>query len=116
MRVNKNESIYGYLLNNNPELLEDDFFNASTTIVADNAVYAPTYADYKAKRTGGAVQVSDNYDMLGAGGLPQRMATELIRKMQLNAAGDLYFAPVLRSAITPASGQKFTFIFHFYIL
>jgi len=41
MRVNKNESIYGYLLNNNPELLEDDFFNASTTAIIKIPQKAP---------------------------------------------------------------------------
>lgn len=33
MRVNKNESIYEYLLKNNPELLEDDYFAPTNTAI-----------------------------------------------------------------------------------
>ena len=33
MRVNKNESIYGYLSKNNPELLEDDYFAPTNTAI-----------------------------------------------------------------------------------
>ena len=33
MRINKKESIYSYLLNNNPSLLEDDYFNPNTTAI-----------------------------------------------------------------------------------
>ena len=41
MRINKNESIYKYLLDNNPELLEDDYFNASTTAIIKIPQKAP---------------------------------------------------------------------------
>ena len=41
MRVNKNESIYSYLLLNNPELLEDDYFNPNTTAIIKVPQKAP---------------------------------------------------------------------------
>ena len=33
IRVGKNESIYGYLVNNHPELLEDDYFRSHDTAI-----------------------------------------------------------------------------------
>ena len=44
MRVNKNESIYTYLLINHPELLEDDFFNPDTTAIIKVPQKAPDRA------------------------------------------------------------------------
>ena len=41
MRVSKNESIYSYLLNNNPDLLEDDYFNPTTTAIIKVPQKAP---------------------------------------------------------------------------
>lgn len=41
MRVNKNESIYKYLLESNPELIEDDYFNANTTAIIKVPQKAP---------------------------------------------------------------------------
>lgn len=41
MRVNKSESIYKYLLQNNPELLEDDFFAPTTTAIIKVPQNAP---------------------------------------------------------------------------
>lgn len=41
MRINKNESIYEYLLRNNPELLEDDYFSPSTTSIIKIPQKAP---------------------------------------------------------------------------
>lgn len=41
MRVNKNESMYHYLLKNNPELLEDDFFAPTTTAIIKVPQRAP---------------------------------------------------------------------------
>lgn len=41
MRVGKNESLYGYLLNNHPELIEDEYFNPNTTAVVSVPQKAP---------------------------------------------------------------------------
>lgn len=41
MRINKNESIYTYLLINNPELLEDDFFDPKNTAIIKVPQKAP---------------------------------------------------------------------------
>ena len=92
------------------------FYNASTTIYADNAAFAQTYADHIAKRCGQPVEVNTNFDQLATGGLATRLATEICRKVTLDANGDLYIAPIVVAAFTPASGQKFTFAFHYYVL
>lgn len=41
MRIGKNESIYTYLLNNHPELVEDEYFNPQTTAVVSVPQKAP---------------------------------------------------------------------------
>ncbi len=41
MRINKNESIYPYLTGNNPELIEDDYFNPKTTAIIKIPQKAP---------------------------------------------------------------------------
>ena len=41
MRVGKNESIYSYLLKNNPELVEDEYFSPHTTAVISIPQRAP---------------------------------------------------------------------------
>lgn len=44
MRVGKNEAIYKYLENNHPELIEDEFFNPTTTAVISVPQRAPAGA------------------------------------------------------------------------
>jgi ribonucleoside-diphosphate reductase alpha chain len=41
MRINKNESIYKYLLDTNPTLIEDDYFNPTTTAIIKVPQMAP---------------------------------------------------------------------------
>ena len=47
IRVGKNESIYSYLAKNNPELLEDEFFNPKEQAVISVPVEAPTGAIFR---------------------------------------------------------------------
>lgn len=44
IRVNKNEAIYTYLLNNHPELVKDEFFSPTTTAVIEIPIKAPSDA------------------------------------------------------------------------
>jgi len=41
IRVNKNEAIYGYLAENHPELVKDEFFSPTTTAVIEIPIKAP---------------------------------------------------------------------------
>lgn len=47
MRVGKNEAIYKYLAENNPEILEDEFFNPTEQAVISVPVEAPTGAIFR---------------------------------------------------------------------
>jgi ribonucleoside-triphosphate reductase len=44
IRVGKNESIYGYLAKNHPELVKDEFFSPTTTAVIEIPIKAPSGA------------------------------------------------------------------------
>lgn len=44
IRVGKNESIYGYLAKNHPELVKDEFFSPTTTAVIEIPIKAPSTA------------------------------------------------------------------------
>jgi len=83
-------------------------YKASTTVVADNAAFAATYAEQK-NMAGMPIDINAEINQVTSG-ISGFAATEISRIVTLDANGDLYLAPtvLVASSTAPASGQKFT--------
>ncbi len=90
-----------------------DINGAGGSIKADNTVFVPTYSERKTKRAGQPLELSSQITNDNS----VRYASEVCRKVKLDANGDLYIAPVIVEALNPpASGQKFTIALHCFVL
>lgn len=106
----KISNLMAYMLNSS-DILDGQVTPVS--VKADNTPFCPSYTELTTKTAGQSVLFStDNSNSaFSNGGIVGRSANEISRIVTLDSNGDLYFAPIVITAFTPASGQKFYFTF-----